>query len=136
MTSNLERTLTALDAWNRQDLDTYRTLYATGAVLHGLAPVPIDVDGALAGYRAFFAGFPDLCLDVLDHVSEENRLAIRFRVRGTQTGEFQGIPATGRAIDVEGMTILHFRDGQTTERWNVLDQMGMMQQLGVLPAAG
>lgn len=133
MTSNFERTINAVNEWNRQDLESYRKLYAPQATLHGLAPVPIGVDGALEGYRAFFAGFPDLHLGVLDSVSDEDRVAVRFRLTGTHSGTFQGIPATGRSIDVGGLTILKFQDGKAIERWNQLDQMGMLQQLGVIP---
>jgi ketosteroid isomerase-like protein len=135
MNTNLERTRTALNAWNRHDLESYRTLYAPDARLHGFAPAPIDVPTLLAGYQAFFAGFPNLHLDLLDSIPDREKLALRVRLRGTHRGDFQGIPATGRSIDVEIMTILHFREGKVIERWNQLEQMGLMLQLGVIPAA-
>lgn len=132
MTSNVERIQQAMEAWGRQDLETYRTLYHPDAVLHGLAPQPINVEGAVAGYRAFFAGFPDLRFQTLDTVADGEKVAVRFQITGTHTGEFQGIPATGRRMNVYGITILRFRDGKVSERWNQLDQMSLLQQLGVM----
>ncbi len=132
MTANVERTLQAMEAWGRQDLDEYRTIYHPDAVLHGFAPHPIGVDAAIEGYRHFFAGFPDIRFEILDTVADGEKVAMRFRVTGTHNGEFQGIPATGRKMDVQGMTILHFGDGKIVERWNQFDQMGLMQQLGVM----
>lgn len=134
MNANLDLLLKSLEAWNRQDLITYRKLYTEDAVIHGLAPVPLDVPTALAGYEAFFAGFPDLHLKVLDTICENGNIAVHFQLTGTQHGPFQGIPATGRAIDVNGITTLHYRDGHVYARWNQLDQMKMLQQLGVIPA--
>jgi len=136
MNSNLTRTLQSIDDWNRHDLESYRALYAPQAVLHGLAPVSVDVDRALDGYRAFYTGFPDIRIDVLDSLIEAERIAMRFRITGTHTGNFQGIPATGRSMDAQGITILHFSEGKVIERWNQLDQMGLMQQLGVIPTPG
>lgn len=135
MTSNVERTMQAMEAWGRQDLDEYRTIYHPDAVLHGFAPHPIDVESAMAGYRHFFAGFPDIRFEILDTVVDGDRVAMRFRVTGTHTGEFQGIPATGRGMDVQGMTIMDFRDGKIAERWNQFDQMSLLQQLGVIPTS-
>jgi len=135
MNRNVERIRQAMEAWVGQDLDTYRTIYHPDAVLHGFAPHPIDVEGVLAGYRAFFAGFPDIDFEVLDTIVDGEKIAMRFRVTGTHTGEFQGIPATGRGMNVQGMTIMDFRDGKIAERWNQFDQMSLLQQLGVIPTS-
>lgn len=136
MAGNVERTLQAMEAWGRQDLDEYRTIYHPDAALHGFAPHPIDVDAAMEGYRHFFSGFPDIRFEILDTVADGDQVAMRFRVTGTHTGEFQGIPASGRGMNVQGMTILHFRNGHIAERWNQFDQMGLMQQLGIIPSPG
>ena len=135
MNGNVERILEAMAAWVAQDLDEYRTIYQPDAVLHGFAPVPIDVDSAMEGYRHFFTGFPDIDFQILDTVVDGERVAMRFRVTGTHTGDFQGIPATGRKMAVQGMTIMRFRDGKIAERWNQFDQMGLMQQLGMIPTS-
>lgn len=134
MHENLSRLLRSLEAWNRHDLAAYRELYAPEAVIHGVAPAPLGVEETIGAYRAFFAGFPDLRLSVEETICEGERIAVRFAISGTHQGEFQGIPPTGRQIAAQGITTLHYRDGRVVERWNQLDQLAMLQQLGVLPA--
>jgi predicted ester cyclase len=140
MNPNLSLLIQSLDAWNRRDLDTYQHLYAPSAVIYGLAPVPVDVPSALEGYKAFFAGFPDLHLEVLDTVCEntstdgDGTIVVRFNITGTHEGAFQGIPATSKKINVGGITTLRYQKGHVVERWNILDQLTMLQQLGVMPA--
>lgn len=134
MSQNLDLLLLSLDAWNRHDLARYRELYAPNALIHGFAPEPLGVDAILGGYSAFFAGFPDLELTVEETLVEGERIAVRFTIRGVHAGTFQGMPPTDRPIEVQGFSSLHFRDGRVVERWNQLDQIGMLQQIGALPA--
>lgn len=134
MAQNLDLLLLSLEAWNRHDLARYRALYAPNAIIHGFAPVPLGLDAVLGAYSAFFAGFPDLNLTVEETLAEDERIAVRFTIRGVHTGSFQGMPATGQPIEVQGFSVLHYRDGLVVERWNQLDQMSMLQQIGALPA--
>jgi steroid delta-isomerase-like uncharacterized protein len=134
MSAQLDLLIRSLEAWNRHDLNTYRELYAPDAQIHGLAPGPIGVDAALAGYRAFFDGFPALHLSVEETICEADRIAVRFTIRGVHQGAWQGIPPTGRAIEVQGITTLRYAAGRVVERWNQLDQLTLLQQLGVMPA--
>lgn len=136
MSEKLDRLHHSLAAFNRQDLVTYAELYAPDAAIRGLGPGPLDVEGMLGVYQAFFAGFPDLRVTVEETVEEGERLAVRITVTGTHEGAFQGIPPTGRRVEVQAISILHFSEGRIVERWNQLDQLGMLQQLGVLPAPG
>lgn len=134
MNENLSQLLRSLEAWNRHDLAAYRAVYAPEAVIHGLAPAPLGVAETLAVYSSFFAAFPELRLTVEETVDDGERIAVRFTIAGTHRGAFQGIAPTGRPIVVQGITTLHFRDGRIVERWNQLDQLGMLHQLGALPA--
>lgn len=134
MHENLSRLLRGLEAWSRHDLAAYSELYAPEAVIHGLAPTPLGVEEAIGVYAALFAAFPDLRLTVEETVCEGERIAVRFAIGGAHQGEFQGIAPTGRRIAAQGLTTLHYRDGRVVERWNQLDQLAMLQQLGVLPA--
>lgn len=134
MAENLDLLHRSLEAWNRQELATFAELYTPDAVIGGLGPGSLGVEGMLGVYQAFFAGFPDLRLAVEETVEEGERMAVRITVIGTHAGMFQGIPPSGRPVEVQGISILHFSEGRTVERWNQLDQLGMLQQLGVLPA--
>lgn len=77
---------------------------------------------------------PDIQFTLVDLLAAEDKVVARFMARGTQTGMFQGIPATGRAAAVSGIAIYRLASGKIVEQWLEYDQLGMLQQLGVIPA--
>jgi steroid delta-isomerase-like uncharacterized protein len=83
---------------------------------------------------ALFNAFPDFHHKLEDVVAEGNKVAVRFTITGTNRGEFQGIPPTGKQISIGGTDFLTLVDGKITEEWVSVDMMGWMQQLGVLPS--
>ena len=87
------------------------------------------IKGLVAAYRA---GFPDLHLHVDDRVADGDRIAQAFTLTGTHSGEFMGIPATGKAINVHGVEISRFADGKIVDEGEVIDQLTFLQQLGVV----
>ena len=84
----------------------------------------------------FYAGFPDLYHTIDAVVAEGDSAAVRFTLRGTNTGEFMGMPATGKRIEVTATAVQHIVDGKVARLWAQFDQLGLMQQLGVIPAPG
>jgi steroid delta-isomerase-like uncharacterized protein len=86
--------------------------------------------GFLAAYRA---AFPDAHSTVEDQVAEGDRVATRWRARGTHDGPLGDLPATGRAFDVGGVTIERIEGGRIAEVWVARDELGLMRQLGALP---
>lgn len=107
----------------------------TGYRLHFPGFPTLDREGHKQVIGAFHAAFPDLRLTVEAQVVEGDRVANHFTLRGTQKGDFQGIPPTGKAVTVTGTNIMRFENGRIAELWGYLDAVGMMQQLGVIPAA-
>jgi predicted ester cyclase len=81
-----------------------------------------------------WAAFPHSRLMIDDLILEGDKLASRFRVQAMHRGEFMGIPPTGKNIEVHGMTIIRFAGGKWVERWNQVDMLGWLQQLGAIPA--
>ena len=79
----------------------------------------------------FYRAFPDLYHTVDETIAEGDRVVVRFTLRGTQSGEFMGVPATGKPIDVSAIAILRIVDGRVSHLRGVFDQAGMMHQLGV-----
>ena len=77
---------------------------------------------------------PRCRIKVADIAYEADKVWARVVVTGTQRGEFVGIPSTGGAIDIEVFDICRIVGSQVTEHWGLSDQLGMMRQLGVLPA--
>ncbi|GIV76452.1 MAG: hypothetical protein KatS3mg050_0846 [Litorilinea sp.] len=59
----------------------------------------------------------------------------RWSAHGTHQGELMGIPATGKTVNLTGIAIDRFENGQSVEHWEIIDQVGLMQQLGVMPAS-
>jgi predicted ester cyclase len=77
------------------------------------------------------SAFPCYELIAEEMLGEDDKVAVRFALRATHRGEFMGIPATGRQIDVPGMIIYRVADGKIAEHWLLVDSMTLMQQLGV-----
>lgn len=77
--------------------------------------------------------FPDLHVTIDDMVGEGDRLVVRVTVSGTMKGTFMGIPPTGKKVSQVGITIVRIAGGKIAETWALLDQLDLMQQLGVSP---
>ena len=92
-----------------------------------------------AGYLAIIAmmrsGFPDIQWTLDEAVAEGDRIAARYTMRGTHRGTFFGVPATGKCIVANSMAFYRISDGQFIEEHGLPDMMGLMQQIGALPAA-
>lgn len=88
------------------------------------------------GYRAFFSklreAFPDLSVASEIMVADEESIAFAYTIIGTQNGSFMGIAPTGKKVKIRGMQISKFKDGKMVERWGSSDELGMLQQLGVV----
>jgi steroid delta-isomerase-like uncharacterized protein len=84
--------------------------------------------------QLFRTAFPDLHFTIEDEIAEGDTVVSRWTARGTHRGEFMGTPPTGRTIAVTGMDILHFVDGRIRENWAAFDALGLLQQLGAIPA--
>ncbi len=94
----------------------------------------------LEGVKQLFAGrrlaLPDAAATVEDQVSEGDKVVSRLTITGTHQGEFMGIPATGKSFSIGAVAIFRIEGGKIVERWGETDNIGMMQQLGVIPAPG
>ena len=84
---------------------------------------------------AMFRGaFPDIHFHLEHEIAEGDLVTTRFTGHGTHQGELMGIPATGKEVTFSGIVILRFSNGKIVERWEEFDMMGMMMQLGAIPA--
>jgi steroid delta-isomerase-like uncharacterized protein len=81
----------------------------------------------------FARAFPDTTLTVDLMVAEVDCVAAFVSYRSTHTGLFMGHPATGKVVWVTGMDIMRYRDGQVIELWSQFDDLGLLQQLGIVP---
>ncbi len=77
--------------------------------------------------------FPDLHFTIEELVAEGDTVAGRLTMSGTHRGPLMGMPPTGRSVRQDHMHFVRFQNGKAIEHWGVRDEMGMMQQLGVIP---
>ena len=82
------------------------------------------------------SAFPDLQFTIKDQIAEGDGVVMRWSARGTHKGELMGIPPTGKQVVVTGIGISRFVGDKIVEQWNNWDGLGLMQQLGVVPAMG
>lgn len=97
-------------------------------------PGPLDRDGHKGMVAGLRAAFPDWEETVAELVSDGDRVVARVVGRGTHRGEFMGIPATGRTVELVSVNIDRIVDGRIAERWLLPDTFGLLQQLGAVPA--
>jgi steroid delta-isomerase-like uncharacterized protein len=119
---------------NQHDLSAIDRHVAPTFVDHTAFPgTPSNREGAKAFFQAFFEGVPDLRAEIHEQAVEGNKVFTYKTFHGTQTGAFMGIPPTGKEFSVDLIDILTVADGQITEHRVVMDQLGLLQQLGVIP---
>jgi predicted ester cyclase len=85
-----------------------------------------------AGY---LRAFPDLRMSIEDQIAEGDRVVTRWTAQGTHKGSLEGIAPTGKAVKVTGIVVDRFAGGKWVEEWESFDELGMMQQIGAIPAA-
>ena len=122
------------EAVNGGNLSAIRDLVAPNAIDHDPAP---DQGNGPEGFIKFFTmlrtAFPDLKIAVDHMVADDDNVAFAYTVTGTHSGDFLGVPATGKTISARGMQITRFENGKQVERWGSSDQLGILQQIGAAP---
>ena len=125
------------EVFNNKNLDYAEEWMDDGFIEHSpQAPdIPPDKKGTLESFRMMFAASPDMKAEVLDLIASGNKVAIRGRFSGTDQGGFMpGTPATGKPFSMEGIDVVTLTDdGRLSEHYGVVDVMGAMGQLGLLP---
>ncbi len=122
------------EGFNQQNLDVFDQLLAPHYVNYDMpAPTP-GPDGFKAVMGMFFTAFPDLQVTVEDAFAEGDTVVTRGTIAGTHRGDFQGLPPTGRHVKISYIDIWRVANGKLAENWVRMDQLGMMQQLGVIPS--
>lgn len=123
------------DLINAGDIDGFGELLVEDFVEHEETP---GLDPTKEGVKQFFhmykAAFPDLRIEAQDVLVSGDKVVARARATGTHRGEFLGMPATGKRVDVQLIDIIRFDDdGLAREHWGVFDALAMLEQLGAIP---
>jgi predicted ester cyclase len=95
--------------------------------------VHVGVAGPVTRIRDRLTGFPDVTTSIEDVFVSGDKLAVTLIWRGTHTGPYGGLSATGNAVEVRDTAIWHFQDGKVTEILTIQDQFGILKQIGYLP---
>ena len=133
---NKELVLRYFDQWvNRSDPAAVNRLIATNLVLRNPPYVFRSLEEYQTRMAAFHAAFPDARYTIEEQIAEADKVAVRWTLRGTQSGDYQGQPASRKKIAVTGISLLRIAEGQIQEITVNMDRLGLMEQLGWLPAA-
>ncbi len=93
-------------------------------------------EGFIQVFSGFRAAFPDMTMTIDDQVAEGDKVVSRLTASGTHLGDYVGMPATGKSFSIGVIDVFRIEGGMIVERWGQSDDMGMMQQLGVIPPPG
>ena len=126
------------ELWNRGNYDAADELVAADYLRHDLRPgdAPPGPEGQKAVAAGFRAAFPDARLDVEALVSEGDLVVARWTISGTNTGPWGGVAPTGKSVRFAGVNFFRIADGKIAEIWNIRDDLGLREQLGVAVDAG
>lgn len=122
------------EVWNNGRVDVIDEMFPPEAIAHGLGPDLRGPDEFKIFHSSFRTAFPDVRVQIDGMIQEGDTVAFRYSATGTHLGNGLGFAATGRSATFIGMGMARLVDGRIVEGWNVLDQLGMLTQLGVAPA--
>jgi len=123
--------------WNKGDFSVLDTLIAPDADDHSTVGGKPKTEKGSASFRAIVSMFrhamPDIKLTIDDEVYADDKVVHRWTLTGTDTGGVMGMPPSGKSLTFSGTTTVRMRDGKIVERWANVDELGLLQQLGVVP---
>ena len=117
---------------NEGKVDVLDTAYAPEIVLHTVPEIK-GIEKAKAYYANFVTGFSNRQFIVKDMFAQGDKVTKYWQFKGTHSGNFMGIPATGKTVDIEGCTIARMVNGKIVEERDFMDNMSFLKQLGLIP---
>lgn len=122
------------EVWNKRNFSVLDEIVSGGFVVRSLNP-DNEVRGQ-EGIRQFYTAlrnaFPDIKFTVKDQIAEGDKVVTQWVAEGTHQGSYNGIPPTGKHFKVSAIDIDYIRNGKVTECWTNMDELGLLQQLGIL----
>jgi steroid delta-isomerase-like uncharacterized protein len=124
------------DVFNRGNIGLVDELFAPDFVEHEELPpgIPPGIEAVKMLPTIFRSAFPDFQITVDDVIAEGEKVVVRSTWSGTHKGEFMGIPPSGKSVSFGVYDTIRIAGGKVVEHWGQMDNMGLMQQLGVVPA--
>ena len=125
------------EVFNQKNRAAIEEFVDRNGIDHALPPgLPAGIEGSKQFITMYLTAFPDLHFTVEDMIAEGDKVVARLTTRGTQQGAFMGIPPTGKQATITAIDINRIVGGKSVEHWLNMDTLGLLQQLGVIPAPG
>lgn len=119
------------EAYNQQDYDALDEIVAQDVLTPNMiSTMPRGLEGAKLVHQKTLLGMPDYRTTIEDLIAEGNRVVARVTITGTHTGDFYGIPATGKRINVSAIYIVRIANGKIVEHWGEENGVTVLRQLG------
>jgi len=124
------------EVWNKRRLELVSDLISPSHALHdnNSSGSSVGPEAYRAEIAVYLAAFPDLRFTVEDTVAEKDKVAASWTISGTHKGEFWGVRPTNKKISLDGITIHHIANGKIIDSYISSDTVGLMCQLGLVPA--
>ena len=94
--------------------------------------IRVGIEGPKRNNRNRLVGFPDVKVDLQEIFEAGDRVVVRLVWTGTHTGEYSGVPPTGKSVRVPGLAVWRFENGKVVEIWSIQDQFALLQQIGII----
>jgi steroid delta-isomerase-like uncharacterized protein len=117
--------------WNARRPEILDELQTRDVVYHGTSMNMNGIEEYKQVYEMFLSAFHDTHIEVEDLIAEGDKVMSRVLLRATHGGELEGIPPTGKTLAARAFTVFRIVEGKIVEEWEILDELGMMQQLGM-----
>ena len=122
---------------SQNQLDRVGEFIAPDAVDHAAPPgFPSGPEGAKQILTMYHTAFPDLQIQIEDVIAEGDKVVGLITARATHPGEFMGIAPTGKPVTINAIDVVRIAGGKMVEHWSQADLIGVLQQLGAVPAPG
>ena len=124
------------EVFNKKNLAALEELISPNHIDHSAAAAgsPAGPEGSRQLIGMMLTAFPDLHVTIEDMIAEGDKVVFRMTMRGTQQGALGSIPPTGKQVAVSTIDIVRIEGGKIAEEWGIDDMLGMLQQLGLVPA--
>jgi len=94
----------------------------------------VGINGFKAYYQNYLTGFSDITFTIVNVFGQGNDIVKHWNFKGIHSGDFFGIPASGRQVDIDGVTMVKMKDGKIAQEQDFMDNLSFYQQLGIIPA--
>ena len=135
LTENLKMYKTVWDdIINKREIDKINeTNFDANITLITAPENVIGIKGFKDYYQNYLTGFSDVKFTIVDVFGQGDKIVKHWNFKGTHTGEFFGIPASGKKVDIDGVTLVKMKDGKIAQEQDFLDNLSFYQQLGLIP---